>query len=201
MSFFVCWLYVFFGKMSIQFFWPFFNQGVLLYCIVWTISTLGISQFSSVQSLIHVRLFATPWIAARQASLSITFPGVHPDSRPSSLWCHPAISSSVVPFSFCPQSLPASESFPMSQLFTWDGQSIGLSTMENSGGSLKPQDRATTWHHNPTPGHLSREKHDLKICVHPSVHWSTVYTQDMDASWMSIDKGAGKEDEACIYKE
>ena len=46
-------------------------------------------------------------------------PGVHPDSRPSSLWCHPAISSSVVPFSSCPQSLPASESFPMSQLMRW----------------------------------------------------------------------------------
>ena len=44
-------------------------------------------------------------------------PGVHPDSRPSSQWCHPAISSSVIPFSSCPQSLPASESFPMSQLF------------------------------------------------------------------------------------
>ena len=51
-------------------------------------------------------------------------PGIHPDSRPSSQWCHPAISSSVVPFSSCPQSLPASESFPMSQLFTWGGQSI-----------------------------------------------------------------------------
>ena len=49
-------------------------------------------------------------------------PGVHSDSRPSSPWCHPAISSSVVPFSSCPQSLPASESFPMSQLFTWGGQ-------------------------------------------------------------------------------
>ena len=46
-------------------------------------------------------------------------PGVHWDSRPSSQWCHPAISSSVVPFSSCPQSLPASESFPMSQLFAW----------------------------------------------------------------------------------
>ena len=46
-------------------------------------------------------------------------PGVHSDSRPSSRWCHPAISSSVVPFSSCPQSLPASESFPMSQLFEW----------------------------------------------------------------------------------
>ena len=49
-------------------------------------------------------------------------PGVHSDSRPSSPWCHPAISSSVVPFSSCPQSLPASESFPVSQLFSWGGQ-------------------------------------------------------------------------------
>ena len=54
-------------------------------------------------------------------------PGVHSDSRPSSQWCHPALSSSVVPFSSCPQSLPASESFPMSQLFASGGQSIGVS--------------------------------------------------------------------------
>ena len=56
-------------------------------------------------------------------------PGVHSNSRPSSRWCHPAISSSVVPFSSCPQSLPASESFPKSQLFTWGGQSIGVSAL------------------------------------------------------------------------
>ena len=54
-------------------------------------------------------------------------PGVHSNSLPSSQWCHPAISSSVVLFSSCPQSLPASESFPMSQLFAWGGQSIGVS--------------------------------------------------------------------------
>ena len=54
-------------------------------------------------------------------------PWVHSDSHPSSQWCHPAISSSVIPFSSCPQFLPASESFPMSQLFTWGGQSIGVS--------------------------------------------------------------------------
>ena len=54
-------------------------------------------------------------------------PRVHSNSCPSSRWCHPTISSSVVPFSFCPQSLPASESFPMSWLFTWGGQSIGVS--------------------------------------------------------------------------
>ena len=55
-------------------------------------------------------------------------PGVHSNSRPSSRWCHPAISSSVIPFSFCLQSLPASESFTMSQLFAWGGQSIEVST-------------------------------------------------------------------------
>ena len=56
-------------------------------------------------------------------------PGVHSDSRPSSQWCHPAISSSVVPFSSCPQSLPESQSFPMSQLFAWGGQSTGVSAL------------------------------------------------------------------------
>ena len=56
-------------------------------------------------------------------------PGVHSDSRPSSQWCHPAISSLVVPFSSCPQSLQASESFPMSQLFSWGGQSTEVSAL------------------------------------------------------------------------
>ena len=56
-------------------------------------------------------------------------PGVHSESRPSSQWCHPAISSSVVPFSSCPQSLPASESFPVSQFFAWGGQSTGISAL------------------------------------------------------------------------
>ena len=56
-------------------------------------------------------------------------PGVHSNSCPSSWWCHPAISSSVVPFSSCPQSLPASGSFPMRQLFAWGGQSIGVSAL------------------------------------------------------------------------
>ena len=56
-------------------------------------------------------------------------PGVHWDSRPLSWRCHPTISSSVIPFSSCPQSLPASESFPMSQLFAWGGQSTGVSAL------------------------------------------------------------------------
>ena len=54
-------------------------------------------------------------------------PGVYSNSCPSSWWYHPAISSSVVPFSSCPQSLPASGSFPMSQVFTSGGQSTGVS--------------------------------------------------------------------------
>ena len=54
---------------------------------------------------------------------------VHSDSHSSSQWCHPVISSSVVPFSSCPQPLPALESFPMSQLFTWGGQSTGVSAL------------------------------------------------------------------------
>ena len=56
-------------------------------------------------------------------------PGVPSNSCPSSQWCHPAISSSVIPFSSCPQSLPASESFPMSQRFAWGGQSTGVSAL------------------------------------------------------------------------
>ena len=58
-------------------------------------------------------------------------PEVYLNSRPSSPWCHPAISSSVVPLSSCPQSLPASESFPISQLFAWGGQSTGASAFSS----------------------------------------------------------------------
>ena len=63
-------------------------------------------------------------------------PGVHSNSGPLSRWCHPAISSSVIPFSPCPQSLPASGSFPMSQLLAWGGQSIGVS----ASASMNTQD-------------------------------------------------------------
>ena len=85
-------------------------------------------QFSSVQSLSRVWLFVTPWIAACQDSLShqlLEFTQTHVSCQ----WCHSAITSSVVPFSSCPQSLPASESFPMSQLLAWGGQSAGVSAL------------------------------------------------------------------------
>ena len=87
-----------------------------------------IIQFSSVQfsrSVVSDSLRPHESQHARPPCPSPT-PGVHSNSCPSSQWCNPAISSSVIPLS-CPQSLPASESFPMSQLFTWGGQSIAVS--------------------------------------------------------------------------
>ena len=62
----------------------------------------------------------------RPPSPSLT-PGVYPNSCPSSWWCHPVISSSVIPFSSCPQSFPGLKSFPMSQPFAWGGQNTGVS--------------------------------------------------------------------------
>ena len=88
-------------------------------------------QFSSVQfsrSVVSDSLQSHESQHARPPCPSPT-PGVHSDSCPSSQWCHPAISSSVVPFSSFPQSHPASESFPMSQLFAWGGQSTGVSAL------------------------------------------------------------------------
>ena len=86
-------------------------------------------QFSSVQSLSHIRLFVTPWTTVRQASLSITNSQSLLKLMPIELWCHPTISSSVVPFSSHLQSFPASGSFQVSQFFTSGGQSIGVSAL------------------------------------------------------------------------
>ena len=86
----------------------------------------SVSQFS--RSVVSNSLWPHESQHARPPCTSPTS-GVHSDSRPSSQWCHPAISSSVVPFSSCPQPLPASESFPMSQLFAWGSQSIGVSAL------------------------------------------------------------------------
>ena len=85
--------------------------------------------FSSVQfscSVVSDSLWPHELHHARPPCPSPT-PGVHPNPSPLSQWCHPTISSSVVPFSSCPQSFPASGSLQMSQLFTSGGQSIGVS--------------------------------------------------------------------------
>ena len=88
-------------------------------------------RFSSVQLLSHVLLFATPWTAARQAFMSNTNSQSLPNWHPLSRWCHPTISSSVVPFSSCLQYFPALGSFLMSQFFPSGGQSIGASASES----------------------------------------------------------------------
>ena len=93
------------------------------------LSTFTVVQFSSVQfslSVVSDSLRPHESQHTRPPCPSPT-PRVHSNSCPSGRWCHPAISSSVVPFSSCPQSLPASESFPISQLFAWGGQSTGVS--------------------------------------------------------------------------
>ena len=82
---------------------------------------------SSVQTLSHVRLLATPKSKHASPPCPSLTPGVYPNSCPSIQWCHPAISSSVVPSSSCLQSLPASGIFQMSQRVAWGGQSIGVS--------------------------------------------------------------------------
>ena len=89
----------------------------------------GSVQFSSVQfshSVMSNSLWPHEWQHARPSYPSPN-PGVYSNSCPSSRWCKLVISSSVIPFSSCPQSLPASGSFPMSQHFAWGGQSIGVS--------------------------------------------------------------------------
>ena len=86
-----------------------------------------LAQFSLVQSLSRVLSLRPHELQHARPPCPSPTPRVHSNSHPSSRWCHPAISSSVVPFSSGPQPLPASESFPMSQLFAWGGQSTGVS--------------------------------------------------------------------------
>ena len=110
------------------------DKGTLVYCWwecilvqpVWKTVCQSVGQFS--HSVVSDYLWPHKLQQARPPCPSPT-PGVHSDSRPSSQWCHPAISSSVATFSSCPQSLPASESFPMSQLFAWCGQITGVSAL------------------------------------------------------------------------
>ena len=82
---------------------------------------------SSIQSLSHVQFFSSPWTAARQVPCPSPTPGAYSNSHPSSQRCLPAISSSVIPFSSCLQSFPASGSFQMSWVFASGGHSIGVS--------------------------------------------------------------------------
>ena len=106
--------------------WCLFSLSLILrFTQLLFVSIVHTFVFSSVQLLSHVWLFAIPWAAAHQAFLSVAnFRSLN--SCPSSWWCHPTILSSVVPYSYCLQSFPTTESFPMSQFFASGGQSIGV---------------------------------------------------------------------------
>ena len=99
-----------------------------IHTYLYTIDSCNISSVQFSRSVVSNSLWPHELQHARPPCPSST-PRVHSNSHPLSQWCHPAISSSVIPFSYCPQSLPTSEYFPMSQLFTWGGQSIGVSAL------------------------------------------------------------------------
>ena len=103
-------------------------SGHSLKCLFKCLSLRNFSSFQFRHSVMPDSLQPREMQHARPPCPSPS-PGVHSDSRPSSQWCHPAISSSVISFSSFPQPLPASESFPMSQLFSWGGQSTGVSAL------------------------------------------------------------------------
>ena len=107
-----------------QFLHKFEKSMNLIPLFFFNLSKVNISSVQFTQSCLTLRdpmNRSTPGLPVHHQLPEVT------DSRPSSQWCHPTISSSVIPFSSCPQSLPASESFPMSQLFAWGGQSTGIS--------------------------------------------------------------------------
>ena len=131
----------------------------------------------SVQSLSHVRLFATPWTAAHQVFLSITNSRSLLNTCPSSWWCHPAISSSVIAFSSWLQSFPASESFQMGQLSASGGQGVEVSasTSEHQdwfplgwtvGSPCSPRDSQATF---PTPQFKSINSLVLSLLYSPTL--------------------------------
>ena len=149
-------------------------------------------QFSSVQSLSHVRLFATLWTAACQASLEAwrcPTPRAYSNSCPLSRWCHPTISSSVIPFSFCLQSFTESGSFQMSQFFASGGQSIGVSA-STSVLPMNIQDWFplgwTGWISLQSKGLFAKKKKKEKIKknINPIVPWPASEMGLVNLNWI-----------------
>ena len=142
-------------------------------------------QFSSVQftcSVVSNSLWPHESQHARPPCPSPT-PGVYPNSCPSSWWCHPAISSSVVPFSSCPQSLPASESFPVSQLFAWGGQSTGVSALASFYQIGTPEFRARSLAPPPTPAKISQDSARSGFSCWASLAW---FHHSLSQFWSSV---------------
>ena len=154
---------------------------------------LSISDFTSVQSVMSDSLWPHESQHARPPYPSPT-PRVYSNSCPLSQWCHPAISSSVVPFSSCLQSLPASGSFPISQLFTWGGQSIRVSASASvlamntqDWSPCSPRDSQES---SPTPQFKSINSSVLSFLHSPTLtsiqhHWKNHSLDQMDLCWES----------------
>ena len=159
--------------------------------------------FSSVQLLSHVRLFTPHGQQHARPPCPSPTPRVHPNPCPSSQWCHPAILSSVVPFSSCLQSFIASGSFQMSQLFTSGGQSIGVSASASVlpmntrnwsplqwTGWLAPGSTRGSQESSPTPQFKSINSSALSFLYSPtltSIHncWTNLSHDWMDLCWQS----------------
>ena len=115
-------------------------------------------------------------------------PGVYPNSCPSSRWCHPAISSSVISFSSCPQSHAASGSFPVSQLFAWGGQSVGVSAL----ATFLPK-KSQGWSRSEWTGWISLQSKGLSSLLHHSskasiLQCSAVFTVQLSHPYMTTGK-------------
>ena len=109
-------------------------------------------------------------------------PGVHSNSRPSSRWYHPAISSSAIPFS-CPQSLPASESFPMSQLFAWGSQNTGVSAL----ASVLPKN-TQGWSPLEWTGWISLQSKGLsRVFSNTTVQKQQFFSAQLSSHWPLVD--------------
>ena len=114
-----------------------------------------------VQSLSRVWLFANPWTAARQASLSITNSRSYSNSYPLSRWCHPTISSSVIPFSSCLQSFPASGAFPMSWLFAsggFQGKPLSITVIQVYALTTNAEEAKVYWFYEDLQDLLEHQK-------------------------------------------
>ena len=146
------------------------------------------SSFQFSRSIVSDSLWNHELQHARPPCPSQT-PGVYPNSCPVSWWCHPAISSSLVPFFSCPQSLPASGSFPMNQLFAWGGQSIGVSASA-SVLPMNTQDWSplgwNSWISLQSKGLSSLlQRHSSKASI---FHCSAFFTVQLSHSYMTTGK-------------
>ena len=159
-------------------------------------------QFNSVQLLSRVQLFVTPWITARRPPCPSPTHGIYSDSCPLSRWCHPTISSSVVPFSFRLQSFLASGSFQISQFFPSGGQSIRVSASASvlpmniqdwfplGWTGWIPCSPADSQESSPTPQFKSINSSVLRFLYSPdltSIHddWKNHRFDYMDLCWQS----------------